>query len=165
MLPTKTPSFGPNFHKIHPTLLTYPTRVQYRIEKKKGGKGNELYRGLRIRVTQVTNLPSSQMTTVVATISDYELDYRCEDAIAALANGKKVSLAPGFFRASGISPKELMEKLLSYLYMYELEVAQAEMFMEAYDRGEDAIEIRQWRVFITRKPEDLSFVIEAKCID
>jgi hypothetical protein len=110
-------------------------------------------------------LQSKSMTTVVATISDYELDYRCECAVAALANGKKVSLAPGFFRASGISPKELMEKLLSYLYMYELEVAQAEMFMEAYDRGEDAIEIRQWRVFITRKPEDLSFVIEAKCID
>lgn len=104
------------------------------------------------------------MTTVVTTISAYELDYRCECAVAALANGKKVTLAPGFFRAAGISPKELMEKLLSYLYIYELELAQAEMFMEAYDRG-DCVEIHQWRVFITRKPEDHSFVIEAKCID
>ena len=104
------------------------------------------------------------MTTVITTISDYELDYRCECAVAALANGKKVRLAPGFFRAAGISPKELMEKLLSYLYMHELELAQAELFMEAYDRG-DCIEIRQWRVFITRKPEDLSFVVEAKCFD
>jgi len=104
------------------------------------------------------------MTTVVTTISAYEVDYRCECAVAALADGKKVTLAPGFFRAAGISPKELMEKLLSYLYIYELELAQAEMFMEAYDRG-DCVEIRQWRVFITRKPEDLSFVVEAKCFD
>ena len=104
------------------------------------------------------------MTTVVTTISVEEVDYRCECAVAALVNGKKVRLAPGFFRASGISPKELMEKLLDYLYMYELELAQAELFMEAYDRG-DCIDIRQWRVFITRKPEDLSFVIQAKCID
>ncbi len=104
------------------------------------------------------------MATVIATISAYEVDYRCECAVAALANGKKVTLAPGFFRAAGISPKRLMDKLLSYLYIYELELAQAEMFMEAYDRG-DCVEIRQWRVFITRKPEDHSFVIEAKCID
>lgn len=104
------------------------------------------------------------MSTVIATISDYELDYRCECAVAALADGKKVRLAPGFFRAAAITPKELMEKLLSYLYMHELELAQAELFAEAYDRG-DCIEIRQWRVFITRKPEDLSFVVEAKCID
>ena len=102
------------------------------------------------------------MTTVVTTISAYELDYRCECAAAALAAGKKVKLAPGFFRASGRSPKELMDKLLSYLYIHELELAQAEMFMEAYDRG---VEIHQWRVFITRKPEDLSFVIQATCVD
>ena len=104
------------------------------------------------------------MTTVITTISAYELDYRCECAVAALADGKKVTLAPGFFRAAGISPKELMDKLLSYLYIHELELAQAKMFMEAYDRG-DCIEIHQWRVFITRKPEDLSFVVEAKCFD
>ncbi len=104
------------------------------------------------------------MATVVTTISAYEVDYRCECAVAALADGKKVTLAPGFFRAAGISPKELMDKLLSYLYIHELELAQAEMFMEAYDRG-DCVEIHQWRVFITRKPEDLSFVVEAKCFD
>ena len=104
------------------------------------------------------------MATVIATISAYELDYRCECAVAALANGKKVRLEPGFFRAANRSPKELMDKLLSYLYIYELEVAQAEMFMDSYDRG-DCVNIRQWRVFITRKPEDLSFVIEAKCFD
>jgi len=103
------------------------------------------------------------MTTVVTTISAYEVDYRCECAVAALADGKKVTLAPGFFRAAGISPKRLMDKLLSYLYIHELELAQAEMFMEAYDRG-DCVEIHQWRVFITRKPEDLSFVIQAVSI-
>ena len=106
------------------------------------------------------------MTTVVTTISAYELDYRCECAVAALANGKKVSLAPGFFRAAGISPKELMDKLLSYLYIYELEVAQEELYANSYDTSsEGSVDIRQWRVFITRKPEDLSFVVEAKCID
>ena len=104
------------------------------------------------------------MATVITTISAYELDYRCECAVAALADGKKVSLAPGFFRAAGVTPKELMDKLLSYLYIHELEVAQAEMFMDSFDRG-DCVNIHQWRVFITRKPEDLSFVIEAKCFD
>lgn len=104
------------------------------------------------------------MPTVIATISAYELDYRCECAAAALAAGKKVRLAPGFFRASGRSPKELMDKLLSYLYIHELELAQAEQFMDSFDRG-DCVEIHQWRVFITRKPEDLSFVIEATCVD
>jgi hypothetical protein len=103
------------------------------------------------------------MATVITTISAYELDYRCECAVAALALGKKVRLAPGFFRASGRSPKELMDKLLSYLYIYELEIAQEEMYSNSYDTG--SVNIRQWRVFITRKPEDLSFVIEAKCFD
>ncbi len=104
------------------------------------------------------------MATVIATISAEELDYRCECAAAALADGKVVTLAPGFFRAAGISPKELMETLLRFLYIHELEVAQAEMFMDSFDRG-DCVEIRQWRVFITRKPEDLSFVVKANCFD
>lgn len=104
------------------------------------------------------------MATVVKTISAYELDYRCECAVAALADGKRVTLAPGFFRAAGISPKELMDKLLSYLYIHELELAQAEMFSESYNRG-DCVTINQWRVFITRRPKDLSFVVEAKCFD
>jgi hypothetical protein len=30
------PSFGPDFGMICSTLLTYPTRLEYRIEKKKG---------------------------------------------------------------------------------------------------------------------------------
>ncbi len=104
------------------------------------------------------------MATVIATISAEELDYRYECAAAALADGKVVTLAPGFFRAAGISPKELMETLLRFLYIHELEVAQAEMFMDSFDRG-DCVEIRQWRVFITRKPEDLSFVVKANCFD
>jgi hypothetical protein len=106
------------------------------------------------------------MTTVITTISAYELDYRCECAVAALADGKKVRLAPGFFRASGCSPKELMDKLLSYLYIHELELAQEEMYASSYDTSyEGSVNIHQWRVFITRKPEDLSFVIEAKRFD
>ena len=106
------------------------------------------------------------MATVIATISAYEVDYRCECAVAALANGKKVTLAPGFFKAADISPKRLMDKLLSYLYIYELELAQQELYANSYDTSsEGSVDIRQWRVFITRKPEDLSFVVEAKCID
>ena len=105
------------------------------------------------------------MATVITTISEAEVDYRCECAAAALADGKVVTLAPGFFRAAGISPKELMETLLRFLYIHELEVAQAEMYMDSYYRGDDCINIRQWRVFITRKPEDLSFVVKANCFD
>jgi hypothetical protein len=105
------------------------------------------------------------MPTVITTISEQELDYRCECAVAALADGKRVTLAPGFFRAAAITPKELMETLLKFLYIHELEVAQAEMYMDSYYRGDDCINIRQWRVFITRKPSDLSFVVTATCID
>ena len=54
------------------------------------------------------------MATVITTISEAEVDYRCECAAAALADGKVVTLAPGFFRAAGISPKELMETLLRF---------------------------------------------------
>ena len=108
----------------------------------------------------------STMATVIATISAYEVDYRCECAVAALANGKKVTLAPGFFKAADISPKRLMDKLLSYLYIYELELAQQELYANSYDTSsEGSVDIRQWRVFITRKPEDHSFVIEARCFD
>ena len=106
------------------------------------------------------------MATVITTISAYEVDYRCECAVAALANGKKVTLAPGFFKAADISPKRLMDKLLSYLYIYELELAQQELYANSYDTsGEGSVDIRQWRVFITRRPKDLSFVIEATCFD
>jgi hypothetical protein len=105
------------------------------------------------------------LATVISTISAEELDYRCECAVAALADGKRVTLAPGFFRAAAITPKELMETLLKFLYIHELEVAQAEMYMDSYYRGDDCINIRQWRVFITRKPSDLSFVVTATCID
>jgi len=131
--------------------------------KKERCEGLGKYRGLRIRVTQVFHRFRS-MSTVITTISEQELDYRCECAVAALADGKKVTLAPGFFRAAGISPKQLMETLLRYLYIYELELAQAEMYMDSFDRG-DCVEIHQWRVFITRKPSDLSFVVTATCIN
>jgi hypothetical protein len=105
------------------------------------------------------------MATVISTISAEELNYRCENAAAALANGKVVTLAPGFFRAAGISPKQLMETLLRFLYIHELEVAQAEMYSDSYDTSsEGCVNIRQWRVMITRKPE-LSFVVQATCFD
>jgi hypothetical protein len=106
------------------------------------------------------------MATVITTISEAEVDYRCENAAAALADGKVVTLAPGFFRAAGISPKQLMETLLRFLYIHELELAQEEMYANSYDTSyEGSVNIHQWRVFITRKPEDLSFVIEAKRFD
>ena len=77
------------------------------------------------------------MATFIATISAYEVDYRCECAVAALANGKKVTLAPGFFKAADISPKRLMDKLLSYLYIYELELAQQELYANSYDTSSE----------------------------
>ncbi len=101
------------------------------------------------------------MSTVIPTISEEELEYRIEMSTYNLIEGKKLWLAPGFFRASGLTPKEFMDKLLQRLYLDELEIAQAELYADSYDRG--YVNIRQWRVFITRKPEDLSFVVEATC--
>jgi hypothetical protein len=106
------------------------------------------------------------MATVISTISAEELDYRIEMSAYNLIEGKKLWLAPGFFRAAGISPKELMDKMLRQLYQEELEVAQAEMYSDSYDTSsEGCVNIRQWRVMITRKPEDLSFVVQATCFD
>ena len=104
------------------------------------------------------------MATVISTISAEEVDYRCECAVAALADGKRVTLAPGFFRAAAITPKQLMETLLRFLYIHELEVAQEELYSNSYDTScEGCVNTRQWRVMITRKPEDLSFVVQAAC--
>jgi hypothetical protein len=97
---------------------------------------------------------------MTATISELELDYRIEQASFALFEGKKVSMKAGLFRASGTTPKYLMQTLLNHLHCQELETIQSEYGVEC-----DYIKPRQWRVFITRKPEDLSFVIEAKCFD
>ena len=103
------------------------------------------------------------MATVISTISAEELDYRIEMSAYNLIEGKKLWLAPGFFRAAGITPKEFMEKMLQRLYQEELEIAHADLYANSYDRG--YVNIRQWRVMITRKPEDLSFVVTATCID
>ena len=103
------------------------------------------------------------MATVIATISAEELDYRIEMSAYNLTEGKKLWLAPGFFRAAGITPKEFMDMMLQQLYQEELELAQAELYANSYDQG--YVNIRQWRVMITRKPEDLSFVVTATCID
>jgi hypothetical protein len=96
------------------------------------------------------------MTT---TISELELDYRIEQASFALFEGKKVSMKAGLFRASGTTPKYLMQMLLNYLRCQELEMIQSEYGVEC-----DYIKPREWRVMITRKPGDYTFVIQATCI-
>ena len=103
------------------------------------------------------------MATVISTISAEELDYRIEMSAYNLIEGKKLWLAPGFFRAAGITPKEFMDKMLQQLYQEKLELAQAELYANSYDQG--YVNIRQWRVMITRKPEDFSFVVQATCFD
>lgn len=100
------------------------------------------------------------MATVVNTISEEELDFRVEQASFALYDGKRVSLAPGFFRASGITPKQLMNMLLSHLHCQELEWIQYEYGIEC-----STVMPRQWRVYIDRKPENLSFVVRAVAKD
>jgi len=99
------------------------------------------------------------MASVIATISEQELDYRIDQAAFALFEGKRVKLRAGLFRASGITPKQLMDQLLQALYCQELEMIQSE-----YGVACEYIEPRQWRVMITRKPEDYSFVVQATCI-
>ena len=113
-------------------------------------------RGLRIRVTQ-SSIAFNSMTT--ATISELELDYRIEQASFALFEGKKVSMKAGVFRASGTTPKYFMQTLLNYLRCQELEMIQSEYGVEC-----DHIKPREWRVMITRKPGDYTFVIQATCI-
>ena len=96
------------------------------------------------------------MTT---TISELELDYRIEQASFALFEGKKVSMKAGLFRASGTTPKYLMQMLLNHLRCQELEMIQSEYGVEC-----EYIKPREWRVMITRKPSDYTFVIQATCI-
>jgi hypothetical protein len=96
------------------------------------------------------------MTTT--TISERELDYRIEEASYALFAGKKVNMKAGVFRASGTTPKHLMQTLLNHLRCHELEMIQSEYGVKC-----DYIKPREWRVMITRKP-DHTFVIQATCI-
>ena len=100
------------------------------------------------------------MATVITTISEQELDYRIDQAAFALFEGKRVKLQAGVFRASGMTPKELMDQLLRALYCEEIEWIQSEYGVEC-----EHIKPRQWRVMITRKPKDHSFVVQATCID
>jgi hypothetical protein len=100
------------------------------------------------------------MATVITTIDERELDYRIDQAAFALFEGKRVRLQAGLFRASGLTPKQLMHQLLNGLRCQELEWLQSE-----YGVTCGWIKPREWRVMITRKPEDLSFVVQATCVD
>lgn len=89
------------------------------------------------------------------TISGFELDYRIDQAAFALFEGKKVSLKAGLFRASGITPQQLMSSILDSLRCQELEMIQSDHGVECTH-----IKPRQWRVMITRRP-DHSFLLQA----
>ena len=94
------------------------------------------------------------MTT--ATISDQELDYRIDQAGLALFDGKVVRLQPGIFKAAGLTPRELIEQLLSSLRCQELEWLQSE-----YGVTCGYVKPREWRVYITRKSGEQTFVVKA----
>lgn len=96
--------------------------------------------------------------SVIPTIDEQALAYRIDRAAFALFDGKRVRLQPGLFRASGLTPKELIERLLDNLRCQELEWIQCE-----YGVACEHIKPRQWRVMITRKP-DLSFVVQATAV-
>lgn len=95
------------------------------------------------------------MAKVISTISQQEIDYRIERASAALFDGKRVRLPAGIFRASGIEPQQMIERLLNSLSSLDA------LIQDEY--GVADYKPRQWRVFITRKP-DFSFVIQAKVV-
>ena len=86
------------------------------------------------------------MATVIRTIDERQLDQRLFQASLALYDGKRVTLAPGFFRAAGITPKDLMEMLLEYLHRQEVDSC--------------PVVPRQWHVYIDRR-QDHTFVINA----
>ena len=89
------------------------------------------------------------------TISELELDYRIDQASFALFQGKKVSMKPGIFRASGMTPQQLMSAILDSLRCQELEMIQSDWGVHCTH-----IKPRQWRVMITRRP-DRTFLLQA----
>lgn len=97
------------------------------------------------------------MSNVIATINEQELDFRVEQASFVLYEGKRVRLAPGFFRAAQIEPKHLMQMLLNHLRCQELEWIQYEYGVEC-----EHVKPRTWFVYIDRN-SDGSFSITAKC--
>ena len=53
--------------------------------------------------------------TQVYTVSNEQMVQRCIVAAAALSDGQRVVLPPGIFRASGWSPKDVLEHVLFHL--------------------------------------------------
>lgn len=96
------------------------------------------------------------MSTVIPTIDEQALEYRIDQAAFALFDGKRVRLQAGLFRASGLTPKQLIGRLLDNLRCQELEWIQCE-----YGVACEHIKPREWRVFITRKSD--RFVVQATC--
>ena len=74
------------------------------------------------------------MATVVQTISNAEMITRLGHAAGMLRYHKKVVMKPGVLRASGWKPSDVIKFLLDEVI---------------------------WKVWITRRPEDHCFVIEA----
>lgn len=138
-----------------------PTTPPILIAGRKKRKGGYPWReeGNSGGCASVQRRQTTRFSTMTATISELELDYRIEQASFALFEGKKVSMKAGVFRASGTTPKYFMQTLLNYLRCQELEMIQSEYGVEC-----DYIKPREWRVMITRKPSDYTFVIQATCI-
>ena len=83
------------------------------------------------------------------TISNVEMTSRLVDAAFALRAGKKVLMKPGILRASGWSAAQVIKFLLDELYSMEAEVDEGFRY-----------EV-MWKAWITRRPEDHCFVVEA----
>ncbi len=89
------------------------------------------------------------MATVVQTISNAEMITRLGHAAGMLRYHKKVVMKPGVLRASGWTPSDVIKFLLEELNLMESVVDEG--------FGDEVI----WKVWITRRPEDHCFVIEA----
>jgi hypothetical protein len=93
------------------------------------------------------------------TISISEMSERISQASLALFDGKKVKLAPGVFRASGMTPVELMKEVKASLVCQETEEHLSKFGIKASE-----VKQREWKVNVTRRAEDKSFVLSAVCI-
>jgi hypothetical protein len=86
---------------------------------------------------------------IKTSVSNEELEMRCESAAEALREGKVVSIKRGLFRAAGISEKQLVSLVLNQLELidkYEAyDDAHASAYMQPYVTTQ-----QRWIVWLTR---------------
>jgi hypothetical protein len=97
------------------------------------------------------------MATVIYSISHEEMWNRCCRAAGFLFENPEtaVRLQAGVFRASGWSPKKVMERVLHHLTLEEH--SRASWILEV----QEDYQVPEWRVWITRRPGG-DYILEAR---